>query len=106
MMKCVFVEVALRSNEDMVKEPSDMFSKLNDVEYFHSCIGLIHVTEIPGNVGAVSFSSQPGRHETCWFQYEVGSDRGNKVINNAVAPFDECVTSFLSCFWGFVTFIA
>jgi hypothetical protein len=37
VVKGVLEKVSLWANEDVVKEATEVFSKLNDIEYFHFC---------------------------------------------------------------------
>ena len=71
MMQGIFVEITLWSDEYVMEESTDMFSKLNYIKNFHVNICFIQSVDISGNVSTVSVSTEPGRHKASIFQDHV-----------------------------------
>ena len=82
MVQRIFEKVALRTDEKMSEETTEMFAELRDVEHFH----------LEGHVGdrwdhlyhrvGRSESAEPCGHEVRAYEDPVGPERANEVVDD------------------------
>ena len=88
MMKSILKEIPLRSNKDMSKEATEMFTKLHDVERLHGLGDFCQGRSIFSLVVRRAMSSQPGRHERSLNKNVIGPDRSHTVETDRIKPLD------------------
>ena len=92
----IFEKVALRTDEKMSEETTEMFAELRDVVHFHleGCVGdsgndLYHRVGWPE-------SAEPCGHEVRAYEDPVGPERADEVVDDRVPPLDQSVAAFLA----------
>ena len=63
MVESVFVEVALWSDEYMLKKATEVFAELNSVVYLHRPSCLVERFEVSNAICAISIAAEEGRHK-------------------------------------------
>ena len=95
MMKTIFKEISLRSNEQMGKESTEMLSKLNDIEYFHFKCYSFHSWKTLSHCIGRSYTSKPSWHEVGVNKNFICPNGAKEIVKAGISPFDKSICSFL-----------
>lgn len=102
MMQSIFVKVSLGSNEYMLEEPAQMFSKLNNIENLHGSIGLFKLADISCQISAVTIPSKPSGHESGWQYDQIRSNRAEPIVEHRERPLYNSISFFLTCLFRWI----
>ncbi len=85
----VLEKVALGTDEKVSEEATEMFAELRDVVHFHleGCVG-DSGNDLYHRVGRPE-SAEPCGHEVRAYEYLVGPERADEVVDDRVPPLDQ-----------------
>lgn len=86
----------------MLKESSEMFTKLQDIVNLHRIVGFIKGIDISRQISAIPFTPEPCGHESGLPDDEISRNRADCIVKYRECPFNKRITSFFSCLLVFV----
>ena len=106
MVQGIFKEISFRSNEDMTEKSGKLFSKLYNINNFHTKCYIHNAHTLLKHDIRTSLSPEPSGHKSCLTEHSVAPDWANDVVDDWVGPFDESVAPFFPRLWLDVSLVS